>query len=179
VFRNVNKIDGFVGHFNNLNLRYVERLRGFDPNGIFVEHLLIVGFSNYFIHTLLNKDRDNDDNTLAPDVGDLETLQSTNELYKQQGKCPGEKSVQSPAATPKSTTSRSIAPTTHPNTKETHNSSNGGGDKNPPLGKIDSSHKLPVRKKRKNVLEQAEEPGIESEDMELETDMDNVFCNVD
>jgi hypothetical protein len=160
VFRNVNKIDEFAGHFNNLNLRYVERLRGFDPNGIFVEHLLAVGFNNSFIHTLLNEDRDNDENTPAPDAGDLETLQSTNELYKQQGKGPGEKSVQSPAATPKSTTSQSIAPMTHPSKKETHNSSNGGGDKNPPPGKIDSSHKLPVRKKRKNVVQEAEEPEL-------------------
>jgi hypothetical protein len=35
VLRNVNKIEEFAAHFNNLNLRYVERLRGFDPNGIF------------------------------------------------------------------------------------------------------------------------------------------------
>jgi len=32
VLRNANKIDKFATHFNNLNLRYVERLRGFDPN---------------------------------------------------------------------------------------------------------------------------------------------------
>ena len=38
MFENVNKIDEFAGHFNNLNLIYVETLRGFDPNGIFVEH---------------------------------------------------------------------------------------------------------------------------------------------
>ena len=152
MLRNVNKIDEFVGHFNNLNLRYVERLRGFDLNGIFLNHLLAVGFNNSFIHTLLKEDKHNDENTLALDVGDLETLQSTNELYKQQGKGPGEKSVQSPTATPKSTTSQSIAPTTHLSKKETHNSSNGGGDKNPPRGKIYSSHKLHVRKKRKNVV---------------------------
>ena len=82
MFRNVNKIDEFVGHFNKLNLRYAERLRGFDPNGIFVEHLLAVGFNNSFIQTRLNEDKDNDNNTPASDVGDLETLQSTIELYK-------------------------------------------------------------------------------------------------
>jgi hypothetical protein len=60
----------------------VERLRGFDPNEIFVENLLVVGFNNSFIHTLLNEDRDNENNTLAPDTGNLDTLQSTNELYK-------------------------------------------------------------------------------------------------
>jgi hypothetical protein len=66
-----------------------------------------------------------------------------------------------------------------PSKKATRISSNGGGDKNHPRGKIDSSRKLPVRKKRKNVVEQAEELGIESEDMELETNLDSVFCKVD
>jgi len=83
VFRNVNKIDEFTGHFDNLNLRYDERLRGFDSNGIFVEHLLAVGFNNSFIHTLLNEDKDNDENTPTPNASDLETLQTTNELHKQ------------------------------------------------------------------------------------------------
>jgi hypothetical protein len=117
VLRNVNKIDEFAGHFNNLNLKYAERIRGFDPNGIFLEHLLVVGFNNYFIQTRMNEDRDNDDNTPASDADDLETLQSTIKLYRQQGKGPSEKSVQSPAPTPKSTTSRSIAPTAHPSKK--------------------------------------------------------------
>jgi hypothetical protein len=83
VFRNVNHIDKFVGHFKKLNLIYDERLRGFDPHGIFLEHLLAVGFRNSFIHTFLTKDRDNDDNTHAPDDGNVETLQRTYELYKQ------------------------------------------------------------------------------------------------
>ena len=36
-----------------------------------------------------------------------------------------------------------------------------------------------MRKKRKNVVGKAKDPETESEDMELETDLDNVFCNVD
>jgi hypothetical protein len=59
-------------------------------------------------------------------------------------------------------TSWSIAPTPHHNNKETQNSSNGGGDNDPPHPKIDSSHKLPVDKKRKKIVGQAEEPKIES-----------------
>jgi hypothetical protein len=36
IFRNMNKIDEFVGHFHSLNLRYDERVKGFDPSEIFV-----------------------------------------------------------------------------------------------------------------------------------------------
>jgi hypothetical protein len=36
-----------------------------------------------------------------------------------------------------------------------------------------------MMKKRKNIVGQAEEPETKSEDMELETSMDNVFYNVD
>jgi hypothetical protein len=100
-------------------------------------------------------------------------------LYKQQGKGPGEKSVQSTNNTPKSTTSQSIAPTTHHNNKATQSSSNGGGDNDPPHSKIDSSHKLPVDKKRKKIVGQAEEPEIQSENMELEPDLDSVFRYLD
>jgi hypothetical protein len=86
-------------------------------------------------------------------------------LYRQQGKGSGEKSVQSSANTPKSMTSWSIASTAHPSKKATQKSSNGGGYKNPPRAKIDSSHKLPLTKRRKNIIGQAKEPKIESDHM--------------
>ena len=31
IFRNLNKIDEFANHFNNVNLKYVEKIKGFDP----------------------------------------------------------------------------------------------------------------------------------------------------
>jgi hypothetical protein len=105
MYRNVNKIDEFIGHFKNLNLTYVERIKGFDPNGIFQEHLLSVGFSSSFIHKCLTEDTDSDDNTPSSDDCDVETLQSATELYRQQGKVSGEKSAQSSVSTPKRTTS--------------------------------------------------------------------------
>jgi hypothetical protein len=74
------------------------------------------------------------------------------ELYKIQGKVSGEKSFQSPTSTPKSTKSWSIDSTAHPIKKATHKYSNGGGDKNPPRTKIDSSHKFPLKKKRKTIV---------------------------
>jgi hypothetical protein len=76
VCRNVNKIDEFSGHFKNLNLTYAERLKGFDPDGIFREHLLAVGFSSSFIHRHLTEDRDSDDNNPASGDCDGETFQS-------------------------------------------------------------------------------------------------------
>jgi hypothetical protein len=49
MFRNINKIDEFANHFNNVNLKYVEKIKGFDPNKIFLEHMLSVVFRNSFI----------------------------------------------------------------------------------------------------------------------------------
>ena len=103
--RNINKIDKFSGHFKKLNLEYAERLKGFDPNGIFREHLLVVGFNTSFIHRHLTQDRDNVDNNSAYANCDAQTLQSVTELYRQHGKVSSEKRTQSPTNTPKSTTS--------------------------------------------------------------------------
>ena len=55
IFRNINKIDEFVNHFNNVNLKYDEKIKGFDHNKIFMEHMLSVGFNNSFIHTILSE----------------------------------------------------------------------------------------------------------------------------
>jgi hypothetical protein len=49
---------------------------------------------------------------------------------------------------------------THHNNKATQSSSNRGGDNDPPYSKIDSSHKLPVDKKRKKNVGHVEEPEI-------------------
>jgi hypothetical protein len=147
IVRNMNKIDGFAGHFHNFNLKCAEKVKGFDPDGIFVEHLLVVGFNSSFTDTILNEDEDNASGSPARDTDNLETILNTNDSYKQKRKGPGEKSAQSPTATPKTTTSRSSTPTAYPSKKVTHSSSGGGGDKNPPSDKIESSHKLSASKK--------------------------------
>jgi hypothetical protein len=89
VFRNINKIYEFENHFNNVNLKHVEKIKGFDPSKIFVEHMISVGFSNSFIHTILNEEEEGN-NQISPvhNAGDLETLLSTNDFYKQKGKVP-------------------------------------------------------------------------------------------
>jgi hypothetical protein len=62
VFRNINKIDEFASHFNNVSLKYVEKIKAFDPNKIFLEHMLSVGFNNSFIQTTLNEEEEEDNN---------------------------------------------------------------------------------------------------------------------
>jgi hypothetical protein len=153
---------------------YAKRLKGFEPNGIFREHLLGVGFNTSFIHTHLTQDRNSVENNLASVDCDAERLQSTIELYRQHGKVSSEKSTESPASTAKSTTSRSIASMVHPSKKETQKYSNRGGDKNPPCINIDSSHKIPLTKKRKNNAGQAEEPQIESGKLQLEIEVEHM-----
>jgi hypothetical protein len=84
IFRNKNKIDEFASHFNNVNLKYTEKIKGFDPNKIFVEHMLYAGFSNSFIQTTLNEEEEgNHHSSPIYKVGDLETILSTNEFHKQ------------------------------------------------------------------------------------------------
>jgi hypothetical protein len=179
VLKNVKKIEEFAVHSSISNLRYAEIIRGFDPYNIFRQHLQTLGVDDCFLKKHLPENRDSGGNAPASDVDDVDTVQSCTKLYTQQGKGPGDKSVQSTNNTPKSTTSRSIAPTAHHRNKETQSSSNGGGDNDPPHCKIDSSHKLPVEKKRKKNVGQAEEPKIQSENMELDTDLDSMFCFLD
>jgi hypothetical protein len=36
-------------------MKYVEKVKGFEPNGIFMEHMLALGFNNSFIHIVLSE----------------------------------------------------------------------------------------------------------------------------
>ena len=82
IVRNMNKIDDYVGHFHSFNLKCVEKLKGFDHNGIFVEHLFVVDFNSAFIDTILNEYEDNAFGSPALDTSDLETIISINESNK-------------------------------------------------------------------------------------------------
>jgi hypothetical protein len=55
--------------------------------------MLAVGFNNSFIHTILSEEEDNNLGSPAHNVGDLETILSTNEFYKKKGKGPSKKSA--------------------------------------------------------------------------------------
>jgi hypothetical protein len=181
IFRNINKIDEFVNHFHNENMKYAEKIKGFDPKKIFMEHMMLVGFNNSFICTIFSEEDDNNLGAPVHNVDDLEKILSTNEFYKKKGKGPSEKSSQCLVVTPNTTTSHRNAPTTYPTRKVTNNSSSGGGEKNPPSSKIESSHKLPLRKKRKNVVQEEEDHDINKftlEHMELEVDIKKMFPTI-
>jgi hypothetical protein len=73
----------------------------------------------------------------------------------------------------------------HPTRKITNSSSSGEGEKNPTTGKIESSHMLPLRKMRKNAVQEEEDNLIENdinsfslEDMELEADIKKTFPTI-
>jgi hypothetical protein len=105
IVRNMNNIDGLAGHFQSFNLKCDEKVKGFDLDGIFIEHPLAVGFKKFFTDTILNEDEDNASRRLSRDTNNIEIVLNTNDLYKQKQKGMGEKSVQSSTAAPKSTTS--------------------------------------------------------------------------
>jgi hypothetical protein len=111
---------------------------------------------------------------------------NTNDSHKQNRKYLGEKSAQSPTATTKTTASRGSTPMAYPSKKVTRSYSGGGGDKNPPFGKIESCHKLPVSKKRKTIVQEKKGPrgeidiyDLSLEDMELEIDIEKMFPDND
>ena len=71
---------------------------------------------------------------------------------------------------------------THPVRKIANSISSGGGEKNISPEKIENSHNLPVRKKRKNLIQEEEDNLIENDiqifsldDMELEVDIEKIF----
>jgi hypothetical protein len=75
---------------------------------------------------------------------------------------------------------------TYSSNKFTHNSLGGGGDKNPPPKKIESSHKIFTRKKWKTIVQEQEGlrgeidiNDLSLEDMELEIDIEKMFPDDD
>jgi hypothetical protein len=75
---------------------------------------------------------------------------------------------------------------TYPSNKVTHTYSGGGGDNNPPSGKIESSHKLPAGKKWNTIVQEQEGSrgqidiyDLSLEDMELEIYLEIFFHDDD
>jgi hypothetical protein len=97
VLRNITIINEFLSHFNHLNLKYAEKIKGFEPSHIFVNHMQSIGFSNTFTQTIIfgGEEGNNKDTQMQP-VDNIETIISTSYQHKRKGKGPNEKGVQSP-----------------------------------------------------------------------------------
>jgi len=50
--------------------------------------MLLVGFNNSFIHTILSEEEENNLGSLAQKSSELETILNTNEFHKKKGKGP-------------------------------------------------------------------------------------------
>jgi hypothetical protein len=133
--------------------------------------------------TILKEEEEaNNQSTHVHDVGDLETLLSSHYFYKKKGKGPIERSIKYPVVTPENSTSWRNAPKTHPFRRVVSSSSSGGGEKNPHPGKLESSHKISMGKKRNNLVQEEEDNLIENDirsfslwDMELQVDIEKIF----
>jgi hypothetical protein len=102
VLRNITKIDEFSTHFDHLNLKYAEKIKGFDPSHIFVDHMQSVGFSNAFTQTIIfGEEEGNTQDTLVQPIDDIEIVISTTDQHKKKGKGPNEKGAQSPVVSQK------------------------------------------------------------------------------
>jgi hypothetical protein len=53
VLRNITRIDEFSSHFDHLNLKYGEKIIGFNPSHIFVNHVQSIGFNNVLTQTII------------------------------------------------------------------------------------------------------------------------------
>jgi hypothetical protein len=83
-------LDEFAGQFDQLGLKEVECVEGFDPNDLFTTHMSLVGYSSYFTKSEQFKEGGGDNQNLPETsvdeaLNDIEELASTNECYRTKG----------------------------------------------------------------------------------------------
>jgi hypothetical protein len=179
--KNASKIDEFVVQFDPYKLKVVDYVKGFDPQQLFMNHIISTGFSVSFINTYIYEEEENEGNNSQEKlVQDLETIISTNKAYKQHGKVISEKGSKSQSSSQKSGTPKQH---TQNNFQDKQNSliNNSGGDNDPDHGEknIESTHKLPVVKRKRYKNQEETEQCIPDDDvllqnMDLDVDIENI-----
>jgi hypothetical protein len=101
MLRGIAKIDEYALYFNQYDLKFVEEIKGFDPNHLFYNHMMSVGLSPALVNTLILGEEEGDSHdppiqNVNENSGDIETIVSTTEHYKERGKPSSERSAQSP-----------------------------------------------------------------------------------
>jgi hypothetical protein len=119
LLRGISKIDEYVACFDHSDLRFVEEIKGFDPNHIFYNHFLSVGLNPALINSVVSGEEENDSHNpnnqeADRDSGDIETVISTTEHHKERGKPSSEKNVQSPVVSEEVPYQRQILSQGHP-----------------------------------------------------------------
>jgi len=94
-------IDEFSVLFYQFNLNKADEIKGFDHNRLFMKHMTYVGYSVSFASTFLSREEEDDIQnpqalSIEKEQGDIETIVSTTDQYRQWGKFVNERSTQSP-----------------------------------------------------------------------------------
>jgi hypothetical protein len=92
-------------------MKFAKEIKSFDPNNIFLDHMVSNGFNNTLINTFLFEEEEGDSHDPSTDyierkVGGIETIISTTDQYKKKGKPSNEKNAQSPIISKRSTLSK-------------------------------------------------------------------------
>ena len=51
--RGTAKIDEYATQFNQYNMKFAKQIKGFDPNHLFRDHMVLVGFNNTLTNTFI------------------------------------------------------------------------------------------------------------------------------
>jgi hypothetical protein len=184
--KSTTNINEFSVQFDQFNLKVADEVKGFDPNQLFMKHMIYVGYNVTFANTFLFGEEEGDSQNpqalpIEKKQEDIEIVLSTTEQHRQHGKVVNERSTQSPNTSQKSILPKQKSqPITQEQNKSAIDNSNDGGDQNPPKGSLERPHKLPVTSKRKIQTNQeggnegAPEDEIVLEDMDLDVNIEDI-----
>jgi hypothetical protein len=91
MLKNNANIDEFSIQFDQFNLKKANEIKGFDPNQLFMKHMTLVGYSVSFANTFLFGEEEDDSQNpqallIEKKQEDIETVVSTTDQHRQQGK---------------------------------------------------------------------------------------------
>jgi hypothetical protein len=99
--RSTTNIDEFSVQFDQFNLKLADKFKGFDPNHMFINHMIYVGYNVAFANTFLFGEEEGD--SQSPQAIPIEINQEyieivfrTTEQHRQHGKFVNERSTRSP-----------------------------------------------------------------------------------
>jgi hypothetical protein len=95
--KNDASIDEYVGQFDIFDLKATKEIKGFDPNQLFMKHMIFVGYIVSYENTFLFvEEEDEDKNHEEFPIEYIDIVVITNEPYKKHGIVINERSSHSP-----------------------------------------------------------------------------------